>query len=316
MRHCMMMSLLCCLLSVTTLRAQDKPLNPTTTYAIPLPRKASFCGQEVDLLRWDLRERLDREILAMNYMHSSTLQIIKRANRYFPVIEPILKRNGIPDDMKYLCCIESSLNPKALSPTGAAGLWQFMPATARENGLQVDDQVDERYHVEKETQAACRFLKECYELYGDWYLTAAAYNAGKRRISAEVERQQTGDFFDLWLSEETSRYIFRLISMKIVLEQPGRYGFRLKAEDLYQPVKSRQVSVSGGVADWVVFAREHGITYLQLKEANLWLRDSRLDNTRHRVYHVDIPLKEHLMFHKDRLYVHNPAWLSDDETKH
>lgn len=313
MRYCTTI-LLCCFLATLPLGAQNE-MNPTSSYAIPIPAQAVFCGQKVNLVRMDLRERFDREMLAMNYMHSSTLQIIKRANRYFPVIEPILKKNGIPDDMKYLCCIESALNPKALSPSGAAGLWQFMPATARENGLVVNDQIDERYHIEKETQAACQFMKECYELYGDWFLTAAAYNAGKRRITAELERQQANDFFDLWLSEETSRYIFRLITMKIVLEHPQSYGFRLKSADLYQPVAYMETSVEGSVPDWAAFARQHGISYLQLKEANLWLRDGQLDNKQHLIYHVRIPVNESLQFNADRLYVHNPAWVTDYEKK-
>ncbi len=291
-----------------TSEAQNE-LNPASTYAIPCPENVVFCGQTVDLSRSDLRERFDREIMADNYMHSASLLTIKRANRYFPVIEPILKAQGIPDDMKYLCCIESTLNPKAVSPSGAAGLWQFMEETGREYGLQVDKQVDERYDAVKSTEAACRYFRACYEEFKDWSLVAAAYNAGRRRIRTELAKQQETSYYGLWLNEETYRYVFRILAIKCFLEHPIRYGFKLQADDLYQPFSGELVSVSGPVADWAVFAHEHGITYSQLKEWNLWIRDTKMDNPKEKTFSVQIPAQAAKTDLRKLPYVHDQNWV-------
>lgn len=168
---------------------------------------------------------MDRELMSFTYMHSTTMLTIKRANRYFPIIEPILKANGIPDDFKYLAVIESALNPLAKSPAGAAGMWQFMPGTGREFGLEVNDNIDERYHVEKETKAACKYLKEAYAKYNNWLCVAAAYNAGQGRISTQLQKQMVSQAADLWLVEETSRYMFRLLGSKSCYQQPATIRF-------------------------------------------------------------------------------------------
>ena len=196
--------------------------------SLDIPEYVVFAGDTLDIRRYDLRERYDREQLSFMYMHSSSLQIVRRANRYFPIIEPILKREGVPDDFKYLAVIESSLNPLAYSPAKAAGMWQFLASTGKEYGLEVSEEVDERYHVEKATVAACRYLKDARERLGSWVNAAAAYNAGLNRISGEQEKQRVESALDMRLVSETSRYVFRIMAAKAFLEDPQRFGFYLK----------------------------------------------------------------------------------------
>jgi hypothetical protein len=214
-----------------------------------IPDEISFCGQTVDLRRTDMRERFDREMMAMMYMHSSSLLMLKRANRYFPVIEPLLKANNVPDDMKYLACIESFLDTRAISTSKAIGMWQFMPETARQFGLEVNDEVDERYDFEKETVAACKYLKDAYEKYGDWPSAAASYNIGTARITKELARQGEKTSLNLWLVEQTSRYVFRILACKEFMSHPQKYGFFLKKEQLYMPSVCRDTIVTGKVAN-------------------------------------------------------------------
>lgn len=198
---------------------QEEPQHMSYS-CITVPKSVEFCGIPIDLTRFDRHERMDRELMAFTYMHSTSLQIIKRANRYFPVVEPILKENGIPDDFKYLMAIESNVNPLARSGAGAAGLWQFMQGTAREFGLEVNHHVDERYHVEKSTQAACRYLKQAYARFGNWETVAASYNAGQGRITREQDKQFTENALDLHLVEETARYVYRILAVKSCLPIP------------------------------------------------------------------------------------------------
>lgn len=292
------------------LQASNPYTNPSSTYALAIPKQVTFCQENIDLRRMDVRERFDRELLAMNFMHSATLQLVKRANRYFPIIEPILKANHIPDDMKYLCCIESSLNPKSVSGTGAAGLWQFMATTAKEYGLQVNSEVDERFHIEKSTVAACQYLKDAYEIYKDWNLVAAAYNAGKRRITTSLEEQQVDDYFDLYLNEESSRYVYRILACKWVMEHLQDYGFYLSESDLYQPIDYRKVVVNKAVASWADFAKAQGCTFKQLKEANLWIKGNVLTNSSGRLYEVKLPANDKaLQFDEKNLKTHHQAWI-------
>lgn len=278
-------------------------------HPIDLPLRTEFCEEPINLKRWDLRERFDRELLAMNYMHSSSIQLIKKANRLFPVIESILKTNNIPEDIKYLACIESNLNTRALSPSGAAGLWQFMPETAREYGLQVDSQVDERYHIEKATVAACKYLKDAYQRFGNWSTVAAAYNAGVSRIAKELDRQGVDNALDLYLNEETSRYVFRILAAKDFMENPAKYGFVFSAEYLYMPLQYNYVSIHQSIMDWVEFAKEHGLSYLQFKEANPWLRDSQLNNPKGKIYNIAIPMESSQYFDVKNLYIHQKNWV-------
>ena len=274
-----------------------------------VPSQIEFAGQVIDLKRYDHRERMDRELMSFCYMHSSTMLSIKRANRYFPVIEPILKENGIPDDFKYLAIIESGLNPLAKSPAGAAGMWQFMQSTGREFGLEVNANIDERYHVEKETRAACKYLKQAYAKYGNWLCVAASYNAGQGRISSEMRKQQVEQAADLWLVEETSRYMFRLLAAKEVFSNPQRYGFLLKREQLYPSIPYTEVTVTKGIDTLASFAREQGITFAQLKDANPWLRQHHLQNKSGRTYVLRIPTQAGMNYDPKQIKPHNKNWV-------
>jgi membrane-bound lytic murein transglycosylase D len=303
-----------------TTQAESKKKSPLdtdyknlfTAVAPEIPDEVSFCGQKVDLRKSDMRERFDREMIAMMYMHTSSLILLKRANRYFPVIEPILKANDMPDDLKYLACIESTLNPKAVSAARAVGMWQFMPETAKQFGLEVTDDVDERYHIEKETQAACLYLKDAYSRYGDWATAAASYNTGTSRISKELVRQGVSSSFDLWLVEETARYVFRILACKEFMTDPKKYGYFLTKDQLYQPIAYRDTIITGKVENWVTFAKEQGINYYDLKANNLWIRNDSLPNIEMKSYKISIPLKESLNFDKMKISVHQKNWVIDE----
>ena len=242
---------------------------------------------------------------------STTMLLIKRANRYFPIIEPILKANGIPDDFKYLMVIESNLNNIARSPAGAAGLWQFMLATGREFGLEVNDNVDERYHIEKATVAACKYFKQAYAKYGDWMAVSAAYNAGQGRISSQLEKQLASHAMDLWLVEETSRYMFRLLAAKEIFNNPQRYGFLLKREHLYPPIPYKEVTVNTSIDDLNDYAKSQGITYAQLRDANPWLRDTSLKNKTGKTYILYIPTQEGMYYNPQKTVAYNKQWVID-----
>ncbi|KAA6301838.1 MAG: Membrane-bound lytic murein transglycosylase D [Candidatus Ordinivivax streblomastigis] len=288
-------TLVCLILFSAGQKADDEsleqPMVSAAVVSLPVPLKIEFCGDTISLRRLDMRERFDREINAMTYWHSTTMLYMKRANRYFPIIEPILKKNGVPDDFKYLAVIESGLENRVVSPASAAGLWQMLEGTAKEMGLEVRSDVDERYNVEKATEAACRYLKTANSRFGNWATAAASYNCGMARISNELQFQQVKSAFDLWLPEETSRYVFRIMAMKTIMTNPKKYGFVLKKEDLYPPVKLDYVEVVNEIPDLAAFAREHGILYRQLKEQNLWLSGKQLTLPKgeKRTYRIAIP---------------------------
>lgn len=290
---------------------KKESLVPYTVSALTTPESVTFAEEKIDLTRYDMRERMDRELMAFTYMHATTLITIKRANRYFPVVDPILKANGIPEDFKYLMAIESSLNIRALSASNAAGFWQLLPETAQQFGLEVNDNVDERYNIEKATVAACNYLKQAYRKYGDWVTVAASYNAGQGRISTELEKQMESHAFDLWLNEETSRYIFRLLAIKEVFTAPIRFGFVLKAANLYPPIQCEIVVVDSSITDLAAFAKEHEISYAQLKEFNLWLRDRMLDNKKGKNYQVLIPDKDDMNYDPEDITPYRKEWVID-----
>lgn len=272
-----------------------RPGGIMTLYHVPeFPPQVTWAGEKIDLDRYDMYERYDRELTSFSYLHATTMLAIKRANRYFPLIEPVLKANGIPADFKYLAVVESYLNPRALSPAKAGGLWQMLPSTGKEYGLEVNEDVDERYHPVKATEAAVAYLKEAYGKYGAWTTAAASYNAGMRRITTELEKQMAGNAFDLFLNEETSRYLFRIMALKTIMENPRQYGFVLKRDQLYPVIRTRTVEVDKPIEDLALFARENGITYAQLKEFNPWLRSRKLPNKTGKTYRIEIPLKEDL----------------------
>ncbi|MDR1380175.1 MAG: lytic transglycosylase domain-containing protein [Tannerella sp.] len=294
--------------TATAAEEEDRPVVRSFTVSPETPPSVRFCGKEIELVRYNMREGMDRELSSFTYYHSTTMLLIKRANRYFPVIEPVLKANGIPDDFKYLAVVESHLDPTATSPARAAGLWQFLESTGRNYGLRVTATVDERRNVTKSTEAACRYLREAYGKYGDWTAVASSYNAGMGRISGQMEKQQETSVLNLHLVEESARYPYRIFAVKQIFENPGKYGFILKAENLYRPIACSEVEVSEDIADLAAFARGYGITYHDLKYFNPWLKDSKLV-TGGGKYTVRIPDKRELFYHAANTYVHDGRWV-------
>lgn len=253
------------------------------------PEKIDFAGEPAPLKVADVRERLDRELLVNANLHATTQIIIKRANRAFTVIEPILKKHGVPDDFKYLAVIESGL-VNAVSPAGARGVWQFMPETGKEYGMEINDEVDERYNLEKSTEAACRYLKNAKEKFGSWTLAAASYNGGVAGVNRQISFQGVDNYYDLLLTEETSRYVFRILALKQIMENPLKYGFNLLPADSYPVLPAKKVVTNTSVPDLAVFAKEQGINYKILKIHNPWLRDRKLTNSTGKEYVIEIPL--------------------------
>ncbi|MCI6680121.1 MAG: lytic transglycosylase domain-containing protein [Bacteroides sp.] len=259
-----------------------------------VPKMIVFAGDTIRFDRQDIYERMDRELISFTYMHTNSTLMLKRSKRIFAKVVPILRANGVPEDLKYLMAIESNFDPKALSSAGAAGLWQFTKSTAKEYGLEVSSEVDERYHIEKETVAACKYLLKAYDKYGDWMTVAASYNGGQNGISNRIENQRQRKAMDLWLVEETSRYMFRILAAKMFFEDPTSFGFYVREKDKYpvEPKPKETVSVSGPIENLVDFAEEHGIRYATLKGANLWLRDSKLTNKAGKTYEIVIPRED------------------------
>ena len=253
------------------------------------PTQIDFAGEPAPLTITDVKERLDKELLINANLHATTQLIIKRANRAFPVIEPILKRNGVPDDFKYLAVIESGL-VNAVSPAGARGVWQFMPETAKERGLEVNDIVDERYHLEKSTEAACKYLLDAKNKFGSWTLAAASYNGGFAGVNRQITFQGENNYYDLLLTEETSRYVFRILALKEIMMNPARYNFNLQPTDLYPVIPVKRVNITASIPDLAVYAKEQGINYKLLKIYNPWLRDRKLDVATGKTYTIDIPV--------------------------
>ena len=259
-----------------------------------VPKMIVFAGDTISFDRQDIYERMDRELISFTYMHTNSTLMLKRSERIFAKVVPILRANGVPEDLKYLMAVESNFDPKALSSAGAAGLWQFTKSTAKEYGLEVSSEVDERYHIEKETVAACKYLLKAYDKYGDWMTVAASYNGGQNGISKRIENQRQRKAMDLWLVEETSRYMFRILAAKMFFEDPTSFGFYVREKDKYpvEPKPKETVSVSGPIENLVDFAEEHGIRYATLKGANLWLRDSKLTNKAGKTYEIVIPRED------------------------
>ena len=259
-----------------------------------VPKMIVFAGDTIRFDRQDIYERMDRELISFTYMHTNSTLMLKRSKRIFAKVVPILRANGVPEDLKYLMAIESNFDPKALSSAGAAGLWQFTKSTAKEYGLEVSSEVDERYHIEKETVAACKYLLKSYDKYGDWMTVAASYNGGQNGISKRIENQRQRKAMDLWLVEETSRYMFRILAAKMFFEDPTSFGFYVREKDKYpvEPKPKETVSVSGPIENLVDLAEEHGIRYATLKGANLWLRDSKLTNKAGKTYEIVIPRED------------------------
>lgn len=267
--------------------------NTAETYtikALKIPSGLTFAGEKVPVDRFDIRERMDRELLVNTYWQSNGLLMIKRAHKYFPIIEPLLKKYGIPDDFKYLAVAESGLQNNS-SPAGASGFWHFLKSSAKEYGLEVNRNVDERYNLELATKVAAEYLKKSKERFGSWTLAAAAYNAGNARISRSLKTQQVDDYYDLLLNSETSRYVFRIVALKEVMTNPKQYGFEFDEEDLYSLPKTRFVKVDTVITNIASFAKQFGMNYKEMKLYNPWLRQNRLNNKSRKLYHIQIPIK-------------------------
>jgi membrane-bound lytic murein transglycosylase D len=269
---------------------EQKMSNDYNVYALKLPDDLNFAGEKLPMSDPDVYERMDKELLVNTYWQSNGLLMFKRAKKYFPIIEPILKKHGIPDDFKYLAVIESGLT-NAVSPAGARGVWQIMPATGKENGLEVNDNVDERYHLEKATEVACKYLLQSKNSLGSWTLAAAAYNAGNTGISRRLKEQDVTDYYDLLLGEETGRYMFRIVALKEILKNPKTYGFNFEETDLYTTIPTFNVIVDKDVTDFAAFSKEYGINYKILKIHNPWLREAHLNNKSRKQYIIEIPEK-------------------------
>ena len=258
--------------------------------AVKIPDEVFFAGEKMPLEQFNVKEALDRELLSNAYFHSQTIRYMKLAPRFFPVIEPILKERGIPDDFKYLAVAESGFNPRAVSPAGAVGFWQFLKGTGQQYGLEINNEIDERYHIEKSTVAASKYLRDAYNKYGKWGLVAASYNGGMARVQSQQTRQKMTEYYDLLFVEETQRYVFRIAALKIIMENPEQYNFVVQEYEKYPLIKTRDVEISGQVKNFADFAIEQGINYKLLKDFNPWLRDDKLTNATGKKYIVKIPV--------------------------
>ncbi|MBK7712248.1 MAG: lytic transglycosylase domain-containing protein [Bacteroidales bacterium] len=271
----------------------DSGSHPGNTYSIKafkLPDVVTFAGEKMPLENFDTRESLEREILISAYRHSSTILIIKRANRYFPQIEKILREYNIPDDFKYLVAAESEYT-NMVSPAGATGFWQIMPETGKEQGMEINQVVDERYHVEKSTRFACEYFLKSHEKYGSWTLAAASYNGGRSRMDEQLEMQRQNNYYDLLLAEETARYIFRVVAYKLIITDPVSFGFDIGKEDLYPELKYYEVKIDSAITDISAFAGKFGTNYKMLKLLNPWLRKPFLTPKPNKEYVIKIPVE-------------------------
>ncbi len=257
-------------------------------YAPEIPKSLSFAGEKVPLERMEIKEQLDRELLYNYYNHYSTIYVLKLAGRYFSLIEPILKAQGIPEDFKYLCIAESALQNQT-SRVGAVGFWQFMPATAPQFGLEVSDDVDERYDVEKSTIAACKYFRQAHDKFNSWTAAAASYNMGQGGYNGQSTFQQTHDYYNLLLPEETMRYVFRILAFKLLIGEAQKYGYPLDKSDAYKPYKTHTVKVSSSISNLAQWAIDNGTTYRNLKMLNPWLRDRNLTVKAGKSYDIALP---------------------------
>ncbi|MFK7798241.1 MAG: lytic transglycosylase domain-containing protein [Aureispira sp.] len=255
----------------------------------PIPTAIDFAGEELPMGNFDAVERFDRELIANCFRHSATFLYFKRAHRYFPIIEPILKEQGMPDDLKYLAVAESGL-ANARSHMGASGFWQFMSGSGKDRGLEVNSEIDERYHLEKATIAACSYLREARKDFGSWFTSLASYNVGKGNLRKRIREQGSDQFFDLNLNQETSRYVLRILAIKEIMQHPERYGFSVAPEELYQPLPPHKiVTVKSSVSSWADFAKKYNTNYRMLKIYNPWIRSSSLTNKYKKTYQVRVP---------------------------
>ena len=257
-------------------------------YALKLPDTLRFAGESFDITSPDLRERFDRELLVNTYWQSNMMLLLKRSNKFFPLIERVLKEEGVPIDLKYLALIESGLE-NVISPAGAKGFWQIMSTTGRDYGLEINSNVDERYHLEFSTKVAAKFLKKAKEKFGSWALAAAAYNRGINGIQRNLTTQKASDYFDLFLGQETSRYVFRILAVKEIIENPIKYGYVFEEKDLYKYIPVRLHGIDTPINNLASFAKKMGVNYKLLKIHNPWLIQNHLKNKSRKYYEIAIP---------------------------
>ena len=270
-----------------------QPAAPQNVRGISLQKSYSFAGEDMPLEKQDVYERLDRELLVNTFWHSSTILNIKRSAKYFPVIERILEAEGVPDDFKYLCVAESNLS-NAISPAGAKGFWQFLESTGESYGMEINAYVDERYHLEKATRAACSYLKEAREEFGSWTLAAVSYNMGRFGLKKNMEQQRANNFYELNLNAETMRYIFRIVALKEIISHPKDFGIHLEARDYYAPFDDHhELKVDTTIADLAMFAEKYGASYRDLKYYNPWLINGQLPNSSRKMYEIKLPARQH-----------------------
>ena len=258
--------------------------------ALKLPSGLNLAGERVPLEINDVKERMERELLVNTYWQSNGILLLKRVNRYFPILEPLLAKYNLPDDFKFLALAESGFTDET-SSAGAAGIWHFMRTTGKEYGLEINENVDERYNIEKSTKVAAEYLIKAKEKLGSWTLAAAAYNAGNRGVSRRLEAQEVNNYYDVKLPDETERYIFRILALKEIITNPKKYGFIFDKEDLYTRKETRLVKVDTAISNLTLFAKEFGMNYKELKIHNPWLREHKLNNKSRRLYEIKIPLK-------------------------
>lgn len=277
--------------SVTEDSTQVIKTNAFVALPPAIPENLSFCDEIVPLQYFDVRESVERELMVNVYWHSQTIGLLQKCHRFFPEIEKILKENDIPNDFKYLVVAESGLS-HAVSPAGAVGFWQLLEGTAKDYGMEINKEIDERYHIGKSTEVACKYFKESYALFNSWTLAAASYNVGRRGVEKQMERQKESNYFDLLFNEETSRYVYRALAFKIIFENPEAYGFVLNENNLYKPIAYEDIKIEGPVENLADFAQLHGTNYKMLKILNPWLRESFITNKESKTYVIRVPLKD------------------------
>ena len=281
-------------------------------FAIDIPENVEFAGEKVSTNRFDVREAIDRELLINTYWQSQTIMMIKKANRFFPLVEPILKKYNVPDDFKYLALAESGFFNNLASPMGAVGIWQFLKESGVKYGLEVDENIDERYNPEKATEAACKYIIDSYKVYKNWTLAAASYNVGIGALTKQMELQKSDDYYSLFLNNETARYIYRIIALKLIVSNPKNFGFYLRKKDLYPPIPTYTIKVDSSIKDLVGFAKKYNINYKLFKEFNMWIRKPSLENSAKKTYYITIPKEGYINY--DTLYrniIDEPLLFSD-----
>tara|TARA_B100000683_G_scaffold52602_1_gene50298 strand:- start:3569 stop:4510 length:942 start_codon:yes stop_codon:yes gene_type:complete len=268
------------------------------SFTLTTPDSVQFAGEFAPIYAPDIWERYDKEIHKNVYWQSNTLFYFKRANKFFPIIEPILKKNNIPNDFKYLAIIESGLE-NVVSPAGASGFWQFMKGTAKDRGMEVNSEVDERYNLEISTQKACEYLNDAYKKFGSWTMAAASYNVGMNGIERRSNEQNSNNYYDLHLPTETSRYIFRLLAIKEIFENKSKYGFVLRKSDMYEYPNTKKIEISNSNINLTNLADSLEVNYKILKQYNPWLRNNKLTNKSGKTYTITIPVKDEVYIFKN-----------------